>query len=205
MNIDPALTAAAAVRPAGASDASAAAKSDSRGTTFHELLSSLNPLQHIPVVGTIYRAITGDKISEAARNIGSLAVGGLMGGPMGLAGNMAFLAFRKLTGIDVDQIGQNLLADIGIGHYTAKDGDSTAVLTAQTAAPAEPKLQDAGTRTTAWTAAQMKAYGVATAPDGTLRLGVVSGSDVLNGLLLAELRAADGTRSRDAGITMASA
>lgn len=202
--MDAAMTATASVRPAVARDAPAA-RSESHGMTFHELLLTLNPLQHIPVVGTIYRAITGDEIPEAARNIGSIVVGGLIGGPMGLAGNMALLAFRKLTGVDMDQVGQNLLADIGIGHHTAKDSAGAAMLALPIAAPAEPTLQDAGTRTTAWSAAQMRAYGVVTEPDGTPRQGDVSGSDVLNGLLLAELRLADGTRYKGAGIAMASA
>lgn len=204
MSMDAAMTATAAVRPAAASNA-AVAKPEAHGMTFHELLASLNPLQHIPVVGTIYRAVTGDEIPEAARNIGSLAIGGIMGGPIGLAGNLVFLALRKLTGIDIDRIGQNLLADVGIGHHTSTDGDGVAVLTAQTATPVEPTQQDAGTRTTAWSAAQLKAYGVITDADGTLRQGDALGSDVLNGLLLAELRPANSTRSRNAGVAMVAA
>ena len=32
--------------------------------SFHELLSELNPLQYLPVIGTIYRSMTGDLIPE---------------------------------------------------------------------------------------------------------------------------------------------
>ncbi len=155
MNID-AGTMSTASLPSAAGGASApAAKAEAHGITFHELLADLNPLQHIPVVGTIYRAITGDEIPDTARNIGSLVVGGIMGGPMGLVGNIALLAFRKLTGIDVDRIGQDLLADIGIGHHTATSSDGAAAPAVLSAAPEEPKQQNAGMRTTAWSVAQL--------------------------------------------------
>jgi hypothetical protein len=48
-------------------------------TSFGEFLSALNPLQHLPVVGTIYRAITGDTVQPAYRVLGGL----LLGGPIG--------------------------------------------------------------------------------------------------------------------------
>jgi hypothetical protein len=83
---------------------------------FHALLSELNPLQYLPVVGTLYRSITGDVIPQGVREFGSFIVSGLTGGPIGLATNMALLAVEKATGIDPEAIGQNLLADIGIGH-----------------------------------------------------------------------------------------
>lgn len=50
--------------------------------SFHELLSALNPLQHVPVVGTIYRAATGDTIPLPLQVAGSL----LTGGPPGALG-----------------------------------------------------------------------------------------------------------------------
>jgi hypothetical protein len=49
--------------------------------TFSDFLSVINPLQHIPVVSSIYRWVTGDTIKPAARVIG----GALYGGPIGLA------------------------------------------------------------------------------------------------------------------------
>jgi len=44
--------------------------------TFEELLRALNPLHHIPVVGTIYRAVTGEEIQPAFRVLGALVTGG---------------------------------------------------------------------------------------------------------------------------------
>ena len=51
---------------------------------FHEVLSALNPLQYLPVVGPIYRAITGDAAPESLRIAVSGISGLLIGGPIGL-------------------------------------------------------------------------------------------------------------------------
>ena len=45
----------------------------------------INPLQHIPIVGNIYRNITGDQISPGARIAGSTLYGGPIGGITALA------------------------------------------------------------------------------------------------------------------------
>ena len=47
--------------------------------TFDEALRALNPLHHIPVVGTIYRIVTGEEIQPAFRVLGGLATGGPVG------------------------------------------------------------------------------------------------------------------------------
>ena len=65
--------------------------------TFSDFLSVINPLQHIPVVSSIYRWITGDSIKPAARVIG----GALYGGPVGLA-TAAFNAIvEQVKGADL--------------------------------------------------------------------------------------------------------
>ncbi|WP_421994895.1 hypothetical protein [Roseococcus sp.] len=48
--------------------------------TFDEVLQGLNPLHHLPGVGTAYRAITGEDIHPAMRVLGA----GLLGGPLGM-------------------------------------------------------------------------------------------------------------------------
>lgn len=50
--------------------------SKSQDATFGDLVDILNPLQHLPVVSAIYRAVSGDEIKPAARAIGSLMYGG---------------------------------------------------------------------------------------------------------------------------------
>ncbi len=62
--------------------------------TFHEVLSALNPLQYLPVVGTIYRAVTGDVGNPQLHVAGSLVGGLLTGGPIG--------ALTSLVGIVAD-------------------------------------------------------------------------------------------------------
>ena len=152
-----------------------------RGFSFHELLSELNPLQYIPVVGTIYRAVTGDTIPESARTVGSLVVSGLTGGPIGMAMNVALLGLEKATGIDPEQVGTRLLASIGIGHSETADAS---VATVSAAPAATPEAAPA----TAWSPSQLSAYGI-TMDAGTLMHGSVTGSDVLNDLVLASIGA----------------
>lgn len=53
------------------------------------LIDILNPLQHIPVLGSVYRSLSGDTISGTSRAIG----GAIFGGPIGLVlgiGNAIF-------------------------------------------------------------------------------------------------------------------
>lgn len=48
----------------------ASATGGSKKLTFGVILSDLNPLQYLPVVGTIYRALTGDTIPKPIREAG---------------------------------------------------------------------------------------------------------------------------------------
>lgn len=48
--------------------------------TWRDVLDTLNPLQQLPVVGEIYRSLTGDKISGLARVAGGFLYGGVAGG-----------------------------------------------------------------------------------------------------------------------------
>ena len=154
-----------------------------RQSRFHELLSELNPLQYIPVIGTIYRAATGDTISDSARTVGSLVVSGLTSGPVGIAANLGMLAAEKVTGIDPEKIAQHLLADIGIGASPAAAAKPVPPAATPSTAPAVPAPASA-----AWSPAQLTAYGVTVAADGALARGSLHGSDVLNDLELNQLK-----------------
>ena len=72
---------------------------------WDDFLDVINPLQHIPIVAQIYRAVTGDQIDGAAELIGSLPFGPL--GMVGFMGTVADLAVKDTTGKD---IGDNLEA-----------------------------------------------------------------------------------------------
>ena len=75
------------------------AQDSDHGFGFDDLLDVINPLQHLPLIGTAYRAITGDGIEAPAR----LAGGALFGGLFGFLGSVATLAFEEITGESVDQ------------------------------------------------------------------------------------------------------
>lgn len=64
------------------------------GFTFGDLIDLVNPLQHIPVVSTIYRELTGDTIAPGPRLIG----GGVLGGVFGFAASAAEVAFEQGSG-----------------------------------------------------------------------------------------------------------
>lgn len=73
------------------------------GFGFDDFIDMINPLQHIPIVSSIYRAVTGDEIAPGARMVG----GALLGGVVGMAASAANVMFEQATGKD---IGENVLA-----------------------------------------------------------------------------------------------
>ena len=92
--------------------------------SFHNLLGIVNPLQHLPVVGTLYRAITGDKIGTPEKIAGDALYGGLWGA----AASIADTAFEAVTG---KNFGDTVLAMI-----TGKDDKAAPALA--DAGPASP-------------------------------------------------------------------
>ena len=78
---------------------------------FDQVLDMVNPLQHLPVVSTVYRAITGDEISGPARLVG----GALFGGPVGFASAAANMVLEQATGGD---LGDHAMAFIGATEDT---------------------------------------------------------------------------------------
>lgn len=61
---------------------------------FADLLDIVNPLQHIPVVSSFYRELSGDTISSPARVLGDM----LYGGPTGLAFAAVNTLFAEVAG-----------------------------------------------------------------------------------------------------------
>jgi hypothetical protein len=72
---------------------------------FDHLLDVVNPLQHIPIIGTIYRAITGDKIGSVEKIMG----GTLYGGMWGAISALADVAFKGITGKSFEDTALSLL------------------------------------------------------------------------------------------------
>jgi hypothetical protein len=161
-------------------------------TTFHEILSALNPLQYLPVIGTIYRTITGDQIPEPLRRIGSFIVSAVIGGPIGAVINVATMAAEKIIGVDLDQTGQDLLS----GHRAADDPVANPRLAAALVARADTPVAMVPPPAAAWSPAQLATYGVTTAGDGNLKLAGLSGADVLNSLELSRIQVAHSAYDR---------
>jgi len=99
---------------------------------FHDVLDTINPLQHIPVVSAIYRWLTGDTPGNVARIVGD----GLFGGPLGLAAGALSVAVKEETGKDPGELVLALVS--GQSSDGAKTQIAAADPTASSAAAAPP-------------------------------------------------------------------
>ncbi len=99
--------------------------STDEGPTFAEFLDIINPLQHIPVISTIYRAITGDEIGAGPRTIG----GFLFGGPIGALS-------AGVTGLLEEASGGSIgthVAELVDGIFGGEEKPTTAIASADQA------------------------------------------------------------------------
>ncbi len=78
------------------------------GLTFGDVLDVINPLQHVPIVSFIYRAITGDTISAASKVTG----GALFGGLIGFAAAVADTVLEESSGKDAGAYVMAVMRDI---------------------------------------------------------------------------------------------
>ncbi|MGD1880382.1 MAG: hypothetical protein ACFB13_23120 [Kiloniellaceae bacterium] len=67
--------------------------------SFDDFLDIINPLQHIPLVSSLYREITGDEISPHARILGDT----LFGGATGFVASLANVLYESVAGEDVGE------------------------------------------------------------------------------------------------------
>jgi hypothetical protein len=149
----------------------------------------MNPLQYLPVVGTLYRALTGDVIPEALRRAGSMVVSGLLGGPVGLLMNIAVTIAEKITDIDPEKI---VAAQFHRAPPAAAAVETPAATSAGNPMAASARMpagapEASASARLALTPQQLAAYGVRVDPSGNLKLGDVEGADVLNVIELARL------------------
>lgn len=94
--------------------------STEEGPTFGEILDIINPLHHIPVVSTIYRAISGDEIGAGPRFVGGM----LFGGPIGAIAAGVTALFEEASGGDLGSHLAEMVDDITGG------GDETPAMAA---------------------------------------------------------------------------
>lgn len=98
-------------------------ETESVDLSFGDFLDIINPLQHVPIIGTIYRKLTGDEQSATANVMGGM----LYGGPIGLIAAVISQQVKDSTG------------DEPLGHaYALLDGSPTT-----TPPPAASKLASA--------------------------------------------------------------
>src|SRR5579864_246859 len=97
--------------------------------SFHDVLDALNPLQHLPIIATIYRWLTGDEPGNVARIVGD----GLYGGVIGLGAGAVSVAVREEWGKDPGAMVVSLVT--GGGNETNSPEVAAATDTAQMADP----------------------------------------------------------------------
>lgn len=111
----------AAASPRGGDDTAAqgdhAGSADKDHLTFWDLLDVVNPLQHIPVVNTIYRELTGDTIKAPAKMAGAL----LYGGVIGLVAAVGDVVLEQETGED---FGTHVLDTLGLHSHATDVADT---------------------------------------------------------------------------------
>jgi hypothetical protein len=93
---------------------------DKKDFSFEDVLDLINPLQHIPLISSMYRESTGDTIGAVPRVLGdALFGGGLVGAAIGAASALVNVAVEAVTGKDV---GGTMMALLSGDH-----SDGTAV------------------------------------------------------------------------------
>lgn len=106
------------------------------GPTFSEFLDIINPLHHIPVISTIYRAITGDEIGAGPRFVGGM----IFGGPIGALAAGVTALFEEATGGDLGAHLAEMVDEVTGGRDAAPAiaaaGTQTDKQTQQAAVPA---------------------------------------------------------------------
>ena len=85
---------------------------------FDALIDTINPLQHIPVVSTLYREITGDQMGAPASIVG----GALYGGVFGFFSALGNEFLKAVTGHDV---GDTILSLLQGGGDSTTDSAPT--------------------------------------------------------------------------------
>jgi hypothetical protein len=127
----------AKAKPAVAPAAADKTVSSDGGFSFDDLLDIVNPLQHIPLVSTLYRHITGDTIKPLEKIAGDTLYGGLTG----LGSSIADFAFQKITGKN--------LGDTVLAFVLGDDKPATAVAAAMPDATKTANVQIAAQATRA--------------------------------------------------------
>ncbi|MCF4167514.1 hypothetical protein L2U69_17845 [Zavarzinia compransoris] len=113
--------------------------------SFGDFLDIINPLQHIPIVSSIYRGITGDEIGPVARIVGGALYGGVVGAGVAMAGALV----EQVAGEAPDEL---VVTALGFGRGEAVTGTAVAAGPGGLIAEAGTRVADAATTAPAPTA-----------------------------------------------------
>jgi len=86
------------------------------GFTFGDILDIVNPLQHIPVISTIYRKISGDIIAPSMQIAGDA----IFGGPIGAAFSIAKEAIKSQFSQDSNEHNETPINPATIANNTSQ-------------------------------------------------------------------------------------
>lgn len=86
------------VRAEPATSVAKAEGGEKKESFFQHILDVINPLQHLPIIGTIYRAATGERLDPVEKIAGDALYGGLWGAVTAVAD----VAFEAITGKSVE-------------------------------------------------------------------------------------------------------
>ena len=113
------------------------------GLTFMDLIDIINPFQHIPVLSSFYRKVTGDSIDPASR----IAGGTLFFGPIGAAAALINTVVEHETGSD---LGEHTMAILNprSNEKTTEKSQSTDL--AFSAKDKNPPILDQNNPVTTW-------------------------------------------------------
>lgn len=120
--------------------------------SFGEVLSGLNPLQHLPGIGMIYRAATGSSCPPAMLIGGALVSGAVFGGPVGVIGTIAVTVLQEFLRLGPDTSGPAVPA--GFAATGSEAGAEPVTPSANGTAPAIQFASD-------WQATQFLEHGMA--------------------------------------------
>ena len=112
----------AAAAPAAAASGRSAWH-DRQGFGFRDILDIINPLQHLPVISSLYRWITGDRPGEAAQVAGDA----LYGGPIGVAFSLVGAMLQDKDGHDAGERVLAALFDKDKGDQPTAVADASAL------------------------------------------------------------------------------
>ncbi len=141
-NDDTLITGSISPAESGKETATQAALTDEDGFSFDDFLDMINPLQHLPVVSTLYREMTGDEMEPASRIVG----GAIYGGPVGAGISVAEAVIEEATGNDVGGHIMSLLQ--GAAPAATQTAAAAASVPAEPAQSARTSLSLANTETT---------------------------------------------------------